>query len=634
MKKVLSLILSLLALFSLVTSAAGATPSQDSLTSESKMQMALIVLIAILGLLFIGSIILTVYIVRKKSKSLPIKITLGSMYVSVLIVLAFTIFCAYGFKTRTHTLTNNGTMYTPSSSQDTQKDTTETSSTETTEQIIPDPTYDAEKIEVSDPQNWDINWQIIAGNNLVDSYERPDPIVFGDASTYTTVQGVTTFRGDNYRSGATYGIADIKNESLTELWKNSIGSLGWTGCGWTGQPLIVRWDEETKQVMNLYDHKKTQEDLVEVIYATLDGYIYFYDLKDGSATRDKVWVGMNFKGAGTLDPRGYPLMYVGSGDTLNGKNPRMYIISLIDGSILYEQSGVDDYLRRWWYAFDSAPLVDAETDTLIWPGENGILYTIKLNTQYDPQAGTISVTPEAAARARYTTNTGRNLGYESSALVVGSYAYVADNGGMFFCVDLNTMELIWAQNTKDDVNATPIFEWGDDGKGYIYTATSMEYGRGTCYIHKLDAATGEILWEKSYSGIIYNKDVSGGILSTGLLGKAGTELDGLIIYPVGKTPTASGGILVALDTETGEVVWEMEMRNYTWSSPVALYTESGKGYIFLCDSVGTGTLLNGKTGEVLDTISLGSNVEASPAVFENTIVVGTRGQRIYAITVD
>jgi hypothetical protein len=29
--------------------------------------------------------------------------------------------------------------------------------------------------------------------------------------------------------------------------------------------------------------------------------------------------------------------------------------------------------------------VDTETDTLIYPGENGILYLIKLNTQYDPE---------------------------------------------------------------------------------------------------------------------------------------------------------------------------------------------------------------------------------------------------------
>ena len=43
----------------------------------------------------------------------------------------------------------------------------------------------------------------------------------------------------------------------------------------------------------------------------------------------------------------------------------------------------DAFALRDWHAYDSSPLVDAETDTLIYPGENGILYTIKLNTVFD-----------------------------------------------------------------------------------------------------------------------------------------------------------------------------------------------------------------------------------------------------------
>ena len=40
--------------------------------------------------------------------------------------------------------------------------------------------------------------------------------------------------------------------------------------------------------------------------------------------------------------------------------------------------------------YDSAPLVDADTDTLIYPGENGILYTIKLNTVFDETTGQLT----------------------------------------------------------------------------------------------------------------------------------------------------------------------------------------------------------------------------------------------------
>ena len=41
--------------------------------------------------------------------------------------------------------------------------------------------------------------------------------------------------------------------------------------------------------------------------------------------------------------------------------------------------------------FDGSALVDAETDTLIYPGENGILYLIRLNTKYDLNSGTLSI---------------------------------------------------------------------------------------------------------------------------------------------------------------------------------------------------------------------------------------------------
>ena len=76
------------------------------------------------------------------------------------------------------------------------------------------------------------------------------------------------------------------------------------------------------------------------------------------------------------------------------------------------------------------------------------------------------------------------------------------------------------------------------------------------------------------------------------------------------------------------------MDNYTWSSPVAVYGESGKSYIVICDSMGNVSLLEGTTGKVLSTVNIGSNVEASPTVFGDTIVVGTRGQKVYGLKVE
>ena len=432
-------------------------------------------------------------------------------------------------------------------------------------------------------------------------------------------------------------------KTISASWTSNVGSLnGWPGCGWTGQPLIVQWDEETKAIMNMYPQKKAKKDLVEVIYATLDGFIYFYDLDDGSYTRKPINVGMNFKGAGALDPRGYPIMYVGSGDYIGSKVPRMYIISLIDGSILYERSGNDAFAQRDWTAFDSSPLVDAETDTLIWPCENGILYTIKLNTAYDKTAGTLEIAPEEIVKTRYTTERYRDsnkstywIGYEPSAIIVDRYLYISENGGLFFCIDLDTMELVWAQDTKDDSNSTPVFEWNGLDGGYLYTAPSLHWtaksGKGSISIYKLDAETGEIVWEQKFNCYTVS-GVSGGVQSSPLLGKPGTELEGLILYTIARTPHEWTGKLVALDTETGKVVWEKSMDYYAWSSPVAVCDKDGKAYIIISDSNGNMSMLDSK-GNTLSTLDVGSNVEASPAVFNNTLVVGTRAGLVYGIKI-
>ena len=493
--------------------------------------------------------------------------------------------------------------------------------------------------DTSNPELFGINWEIIADEQIVESYTREEPIFFGESKDYFALPGIATFRGGNYRDNATYGTAEVNKAVLSQVWSHRIGSLDeWGGCAWTGQPLVVQWDEETKAIMNLYDSARNKEDLVEVIYATLDGQIHFFDLDTGKRTRAPINMGMNFKGAGALDPRGYPLLYVGSGLYTFGKVPKMFVVSLIDGKILYSYGPEEKFEYRDWIAFDSSPLVDAETDTLIWPGESGVLYTIKLNTEYDKTAGTLSVNPDTPVKTRYTsdyTKAGRYEGYESSASIVENYLYVSENGGLFYCVDLNTMELVWAQDTKDDSNSSPVFEWGEDGNGYIYTAPSLHWtakgGAGSVSMYKLNAQTGEIVWEVSRDCVTV-QNVSGGVQATPILGKEGTVLEDMVIYVVARVPSAYNGTMVALNRETGEVIWEIETVNYAWSSPVAFYTEEGKAYIAFVNASGKIRLVDGETGKILYALGFAETTEASPVVFGNMMVLGTR-EGIYGIKI-
>lgn len=485
------------------------------------------------------------------------------------------------------------------------------------------------------------------------AYMRPEQVFFQNELITGQVEGIFTFRGNYHRTAASYGTAKIEKEAFGEtFWSYDTGKLlkssgtsFWSGNGWTGQPLIISWPEETKQSMNLYPEKKAKENFVEVIYSGMDGYIHFLDLEDGSESRDAIHVGMVFKGTASLHPSGIPLLVLGSGDAqtgLFGENvsPRAYIYSLIDGTKLYEFGYNDDMAFRTFHAYDSSPVIDAATDTLFYPGENGVLYTIKLNTEYDPVAGTLSVAPEHVVDYTYSTARATEeaftWGMENSAVVNENYLYAGDNGGVFYCLDLNTMSMVWAQDVYGDVNSSPIYSEEEKGN-FIYVATTLteamldEHSMGEVAIYKLNAANGSIVWKKAFA--CHNVDgVEGGILATGVLGQGAIE--GQIIYSVSRTPGLSSGYLVSLDTETGETVWLTELENYAWSSTVTLYSQIGAVYLVQCCSDGTVLLLNAANGKLLDSVSLNTTLEATPAVFGNTVVLGTRDERIIGLTVE
>ena len=641
MKKILHYLSALLLIPALALTASAAGTALAASQALVDMQGALKVLLAIAAAMTLLCVI-TIAVKRKTGISTGIVVIL---ILATIAVAGITLLCVQTYQAAAQQIipsaplpeaTNQtpDTEPAPTEAEQTEAPTETAAPTEAPVVFAPGMTAD------TDPANWEINWQIIENDVVVENYSRAEPISFGDPEDYFALPGIATFRGNNYRNTATYGTASISNEMLTTVWSHRIGMFnGWGGCAWTGQPLVVQWDEETKQIMNLHSSKKSKEDLVEVIYATLDGSIHFYDLADGSETRSAISMGMNFKGAGALDPRGYPLMYVGSGVNNGGKGARMFIVSLIDGSILWEYGNNDSYAMRNWTAFDSSPLVDAETDTLIWPGENGILYTMKLNTVYDKAAGTISIAPDNMVKTTYTTtfseNENRYLGYEPSASIVDNYLYISENGGMFYCVDLNTMELVWAQDTKDDSNSSPAFEWGDDQVGYLYTAPSLhwtaEKSAGTISIYKLNAQTGEIVWEYPIDCVTV-KDVSGGVQASPVLGKEGTNIENLVIYAVARTPKTYDGILIAFDRESGEVVWQTDTKNYSWSSPVAIYTDDGRAYILTCNASGKIRLVDGATGEIVYALGLEQTVEASPIVFNDMIVLGSR-EAIYGFKI-
>lgn len=506
------------------------------------------------------------------------------------------------------------------------------------------PDFKPHSVDGTEPERLISSTAIMVDGEVVEQYESDYEINFDMPERYTELEGIVTFRGDNFRSGAAYGTAAVSSKTLTKVWSKSTSGLSdtdgiyWSGSGWTGQPLIVKWPEATrKNISAMYDWAREKEGLVEVIYATLDGHVYFYELTSGEYTREPLNLGFNYKGAGALDPRGYPILYVGSGvDSVNGRS-RVKVVNLIDNSVMFEFGHNETFANRGWHMFDSSPLVSAETDQLIYPGENGILYIIHLNTKYNEQTGELSVDPDNIVKWKYNgVRSGSRywLGVESSAAIINNYIFLADNGGNLMCLDLNTLELVWVQDVLDDTNCSPVVDI-EDGHPYIYISTSFHYGwrsysTAAIPIFKIDAETGEIVWRTDYTCYTV-QDLSGGVQGTIAVGK--NKLSDMIFVPIARTPGASSGTLAALKKDTGEVVWEKETSMYSWSSPVDFYDADGNGYLLYCNSGFNMFLIDGKTGEQLDYMNLGGNIEASPAMYGNYAVVGTRAMRTYCIQV-
>lgn len=476
-----------------------------------------------------------------------------------------------------------------------------------------------------------LTYSIYKDNTRIESYSPSTPITFTD--TYMRIEGIPTFRGNYYRDNPTFGITLTTSHTLEKAWEFKTASSSWGGgAGWTGQPVIMNWPYDIRQMMNIYPEFKSKKEFVEVIYGSLAGYVYFLDLDTGKPSRPPIKVGNPIKGSVSVDPRGLPLLFVGEGIPEKG-SIGTNIFSLIDGSKLHYINGIDPVAGRSWGAFDSSALVDRETDTLIQAGENGLLYLAKLNSSFNRQQAKITISPEIY-KYKYQIKGHKSYGIESSPAIYKNLIYFADNSGHIQCVNLATLTPVWLIHSGDDTDATITLSIENDIP-YVYTGNEVDKQgtSGISTLRKINGLTGQIVWEQKYpcKSIIGKKAVNGGLLATSVVGQQ--SIDNLIIFSIARYQTMNAGLMVALDKTTGETVWSKPMKHYMWSSPLAFYDAQGKAYLIQCDSVGNMFLLDGKTGNTLHSINLGSNIEASPIFYKDYIVVAPRGNKIVGVKV-
>ncbi|MDO5436450.1 MAG: PQQ-binding-like beta-propeller repeat protein, partial [Clostridia bacterium] len=468
-------------------------------------------------------------------------------------------------------------------------------------------------------------------------------------SDYTRVpMGVLTFRSDAFRRNAFCGTVEAANE-LETAWQVKAGSAAgsstvYYGIGWTGQPAIVKWSKEVREQSNLVESKRVKSGLKEVITAGLDGRVYFLDLSDGTETRSPLNIGYPMRGTPSVHPSGYPLITVGqyarkmkSGTGGIG----LHFLNMYTKTKATILDGLEGKYKRAYNdigSFETSALIDRTSDTMITAGTNGLLYTIKLSSNFDYEQGTYSFsTTSVVQKSKAKNEKAANTAFEASVAMYDKYVYCADMAGILRCVDTTTMAPVWAADTGDSVESTIALDFTDDETALeLFTANILNNrSKGDAQVRCFDAMTGEEKWTFSVN---VKKDTSkaktvSGFRASPVVGENG--LKGLVYYTVsGLTPAGceqlgieeAKAALIAIDRKTGKQVWAKALSSWTYSSPVAVYDAEGNGRIIQAASDGTLLLLNGADGKAVNELQVEGTIEASPAVYNDMLVIGTTGK--------
>lgn len=523
-----------------------------------------------------------------------------------------------------------------------------------TPEPTPEPTATPPLEAVADPDadpSLITNTTVYDGSKKVKDYMRAAKslIHMPAGDDYTTKKiGVLTFRGNAFRQNAAVGEVD-NPAGLAQIWQVEAGSSRgasqtFYGYEWTGQPAIVKWSTQVRAASNIDEDKKTKSALREVIIAGVDGVIRFIDLEDGVLTRSAINMGYPMRGTPSLHPAGYPYMNVGQ-YTRKMKNKtgkiglRQYNlydqkeITLIDGLDGKMHRGINKY-----GSFETSSLIDRTSDNMVTLGTNGLLYLTSLNTEFDYQAGILKVSPGSIVMSSRAKGEKKDelVAVESSHAMYDKYVFYADMGGVLRCVDTNYLKPIWAVNTGDSVMAAVALDLNGDRELNLYTANMLNNRKkGPAQIRRYDALSGKEIWTVEI-GVAKNtktkEDV--GVKASPVIGQkglselvyftvTGLDAEGRTLLGVGEETKAA---IVAIEKESGKIRWSKGLGDRSESSPVAVYDKEGNGWIIQCVEDGTILLMDGLTGETKDELQLEGKIKASPAVYNDIMVIGTTGK--------
>jgi outer membrane protein assembly factor BamB len=441
-----------------------------------------------------------------------------------------------------------------------------------------------------------------------------DPKGFGKPYPNADLEGLLTFRGNPSRSY--YGKGPVPHDKPVVLHRfpdepmcRQSSNLGttkvWCGMGWTGQPLIAEHDGRRWAVFGGYD-----------------GHIHFMDAITGERILPDVETGDIIKGTPTFDPDGFPLVYSGSRDDL------LRIVAIDRpgaAKVLWTLDSESVKPVLWNDDWDSSPLVVG--DYLVEGSESSRFWVIKLNKRIDKATGLVQVDPKvvfstaAWDEEALAQNGDVTASVESSVAVYGNTVYFGTSAGLVLGYDL----------TGVDKGATPkkVFRWysgGDidpsvvvDDKGFLYIA--QEYDRPLARSREVGQLT-KLDPRNTVDPVVWKIDEAPG-LKGGFYGTPGIANG--VVYAA-----TNSGRLLAADQATGAILWERRLPPPTWGSPVVV-----DDTLILGDCQGDLHAFDVSNPRAMPppkwTIHLGGCIEATPAVWDGRIYVGTRAGHLFIL---
>lgn len=461
---------------------------------------------------------------------------------------------------------------------------------------------------------------------LIDSI---DGQIYDLNDQYADTPGAFTFRNGPSRAADFGGtVKGIPSEIVidwtfttdTDFRDTGFGQWG-GGTGWTGQPVYVEWPVAIKHDLEAKGLTDTLFSGKEIIVGSLDSHLYFIDAVSGNASRRPINVGNPIKGSVSLDPRLNGYLYVGHG--VPAERPFGAItIDVFSDSIVHVY-GEDLSANRHWNAYDSSAI---RVDNFVFrPGENGCVYKY-----IDEGQGQV---PRLHSILYYTVN-GAAPGIESSMSVYRNYGFVSDNHGNVIAINLNTLTPVWHYTLNDDADASPTLTI-EDGHPYLYVSCEIDrLPQGEARFAKLDALTGQQIWATTAPGQRIDRDdkhFDGGFYASPLPGSG--DCSHLIFSNCVNNLNGQNGEFIAFNRQTGDIVYRLPLIHYAWSSPVGFLNEDGKMFVVTGDTYGNIYLIDALAGTIITRQQVGMNFESSPVVFGNSLVVGSRGNSIYKMSI-